>query len=207
MYLFDLDGTLIDSRADLATAINATRVELGLQKVPQEVIIAHVGNGMKVLVRGAIPELAEDQIDEALAIQERHYGACLLNETFLYPGVKEALRTLAERGEKLGVVTNKPGCFSRTLLEGLGVAQYIGAVVGGGDCPELKPSPLPITYAAKILGCEVTSSDWLVGDNWTDLKAATQAGIRSCFCRFGFGVTRDFVPTVSVDSPEGWRAI
>lgn len=207
MFLFDMDGTLIDSRGDLADAVNATRRELGLPEVGREVVVAKVGNGMRRLVVDAIPELEGKGIDEALAIQERHYGERLLCQTRLYPGVADALQALAARGEKLGVVTNKPGRFSRAIVDGLGIGSYLGVVVGGGDCPELKPSGLPIAYAARALGVEVSAEDWLVGDNWTDLAAASAAGVRSCFCRFGFGRMGEYQPTVCVDSATEWVSI
>ena len=80
--------------------------------------------------------------------------------------------------------------LSRPILEGLDILRYFGAVVGGGDCPVLKPDPAPLVFAASQMGITLDASDWMVGDNFTDLESGRRVGIRRCFCRFGFGITR-----------------
>ena len=93
----DLDGTLIDSRADLATAVNRTRRELGLPELPAAQVVSYVGEGMRQLVMRAMPELP-GRLDEATARARAHYGAHLLEQTTLYPGVAEGLRLLGALG-------------------------------------------------------------------------------------------------------------
>jgi phosphoglycolate phosphatase len=184
--LFDLDGTLIDSGADLAAAVNLTRQDFGLPPLAPAAIVACVGDGMRCLIERAIPESPEHW-DAMVVRQRENYRAHYLDQTRLYPGVREALAALREAGWALGVVTNKPTVFSRPILDGLGVLDFFGAVVGGGDCPELKPDPAPLRLAAVRLGTVLTADDWMVGDNVTDLKSGRLAGLRRCFCRYGFG--------------------
>ena len=204
--LFDLDGTLIDSRADLALAVNLTRQEFGLSPKPQEAIVACVGEGVRALIERAIPERPE-LWDAMLARQRENYRAHYLDQTCLYPGVKETLFALCEAGWKLGVVTNKPGAFTRPILEGFGVLGCFGAVVGGGDCPKLKPDPAPLQLAAAQMGVALAPDDWMIGDHVTDLKSGHNAGIRCCFCRYGFGESRGEAYDLAVDRLDAFLAV
>lgn len=183
--IFDLDGTLIDSRADLALAVNLTREELGLAPIPQAQVVGYVGEGVRRLLSRAIPELPE-RLEQALAINQRHYRAHLLDQTRLYPGVAAALEQFRRRGTKLMVVTNKPRGFTDLILDGLGIAGLMAAVVGGGDVPVLKPDPSALLLALEQCGCAAAGS-WMVGDHFTDLEAGRRAGMKRCFCRYGFG--------------------
>ena len=204
--LFDLDGTLIDSRADLALAVNLTRQDFGLPPKPQEAVVACVGEGVRVLIERALPECPE--LWDAMLIRQReNYRAHLLDQTCLYPGVKETLSALCGAGWRLGVVTNKPGVFTRPILESLGVLTYFGAVVGGGDCPALKPDPAPLRLAAKQLGVTLAPDDWMIGDHVTDLEAGFRAGLRRCFCRYGFGEARGAAYDLAVDRLEAFLAV
>ena len=185
LLIFDLDGTLIDSRADLALAVNLTREELGLAAIPQAEVVGYVGEGVRRLLSRAIPELPQ-QLDRALAINQRHYRAHLLDQTTLYPGVGAALERFRRAGIPLMVVTNKPREFTDLILAGLGIATFMSAVVGGGDCPGLKPDPAPLLMALEQSGCGAEGS-WMVGDHFTDLEAGRRAGLKRCLCRYGFG--------------------
>ena len=196
--LFDLDGTLIDSRADLALAVNLTRQDFGLPPQSLEAVVACVGDGVRLLVERAIPEMPE-LWDDMLARQREHYREHLLDQTRLYPDVKETLSALCGAGWKLGVVTNKPGVFTRPILDGLGVLGFFGAVVGGGDCPQLKPDPAPLQLAAAQMGVTLTPDDWMVGDHVTDLESGRNAGVLCCFCRYGFGESRGAAYDMAVD--------
>jgi phosphoglycolate phosphatase len=191
--LLDLDGTLIDSRSDLALAVNLTRGELGLPALPQNQVVSYVGEGVRTLLTRALPE-RPDLLEPALAINRRNYGAHLLDATVLYPGVREALERFRAAGLPLMVVTNKPREFTDRILAGLGVDGFLAAVVAGGDCPALKPDPAPLLQALAAAGCEPAGS-WMVGDHFTDLEAGRRAGLNRCFCRYGFGDP----------GPEGWE--
>ena len=196
---FDMDGTLIDSKADLAATVNHTRRDLGLAEWPVDEVLRHVGLGAKHLLAHAIPERA-DEVDRLWEIFRSHYAEHMIKSVALYPGVARTLAELHDRGWLLGINTAKPNFAVRAILERFGLARYFGnAVVAGGDCAEMKPSALPLREcAARMRGHRLSSRDWMVGDNWTDLACAQNAGIKSAFCAYGFGVLNDARYTVRI---------
>ena len=130
-----------------------------------------------------------------------HYGEHAIDKARLYPHVAETLEQLRARGWVLGVNTAKPAFATHALLAHLGIAHYFGkVVVAGGDCQEMKPSALPLRHCAQRAGRELSQCDWMVGDNWTDVECAANAGVGSIFCRFGFGVLRESHPTAQINS-------
>ena len=197
---FDLDGTLIDSRADLGATVNFTRQELGLAPIPQEEAVSYVGNGARRLLERAIPEMA-GRFDEIWPMYREQYQAHMLDQTVLYPGVRSTLAELHDRGWLMGINTNKPNFACRAILEHFGIARYFGnAVVAGGDCPELKPSPLPLRQTAALMrGHRLSSRDWMVGDSWTDMECGVNAGVKTAFCTFGFGQLKEARYTIKIN--------
>ena len=160
---FDLDGTLIDSRADLAATVNHTRRDLGLAELPQEAVLAHVGQGAKHLLAHAIPEKA-DEVERLWEIFRAHYAEHMLESVTLYPTVRETLAELHDRGWLLGINTAKPNFAVRAVLEHLGVLRYFGnAIVAGGDCPEMKPSALPLRACADTASRPTTGWSGITG--------------------------------------------
>ena len=197
---FDMDGTLIDSRADLAATVNHTRRDMGLAELPEAEVLAHVGQGAKYLLEHAIPECAAD-VESAKAVFMSHYDEHCCERVTLYPGVRRTLEELVDRGWLLGVVTNKPAGPNRMILDHLGLKRFFGgAVVAGGDCVELKPSALPLREcASRMRGHRLSSHDWMVGDAWTDMQCAANAGVKSAFCTFGFGRLNDSRYTIRIN--------
>ncbi len=197
---FDMDGTLIDSRADLAATVNHTRRELGLAELPQEEVLTHVGQGARHLLAHAIPERADD-VESLWEIFRSHYAEHMLESVELYPTVRQTLEELARRGWLLGINTSKPAFATRAILEHFGLLRYFGnAIVAGGDCAEMKPSALPLREcAARLRGHRLSSHDWMVGDSWTDMQCATNAGIKGAFCTFGFGKLADSRYTIKIN--------
>ena len=200
---FDMDGTIADTRADLAATVNHTRRELGLAELAQEEILAHVGQGAKYLLAHAIPERA-DEADRLWEIFRSHYAEHALERVELYPTVRKTLAELHDLGWLLGINTAKPRFATMAILEHFGLTRYFGnAVVAGGDCAEMKPSALPLREcASRMRGHRLSSHDWMVGDNWTDVKCAENAGVKSAFCTFGFGVPGDTRATVRIHRME-----
>jgi len=197
---FDMDGTLIDSRADLAATVNHTRRDMGLAELPEAEVLNHVGQGAKYLLEHAIPECVGD-VEAARANFMSHYAEHCCERVVLYPGVRRTLEELVDRGWLLGINTNKPAGPNRMILEHLGIRRFFGnAVVAGGDCAELKPSALPLREcAARMRGHRLSSHDWMVGDAWTDMQCAANAGIKCAFCTFGFGKLNDSRHTVKIN--------
>ena len=197
---FDMDGTLIDSRADLAATVNHTRRDLGLAELPQDEVLAHVGQGARYLLAHAIPERAAE-VEQLWEIFRSHYAEHMLESTELYPTVRQTLDELARRGWLLGINTSKPAFATRAILEHFGLLRYFGnAIIAGGDCAEMKPSALPLREcAARMRGHRLSSHDWMVGDSWTDLQCAANAGVKSAFCTFGFGRLADSRYTIKIN--------
>ncbi len=183
--LFDLDGTLMDTRADLCAAVNRMRADYGLAPLPVETTASFVGDGIRKLVERSLRGHPAP-LDEAVARCAAHYRAHLHDHTTLYPGVREGLRRLRQAGHPLALVTNKPAEPTRALLEHFHLADEFALVLGGGDTPHLKPHPEPLRLAIERLGAEPSSS-WMIGDHRTDLEAARHAGIQRIFVTYGIG--------------------
>ena len=130
-----------------------------------------------------------------------HYAEHCCETVVPYPNVRRTLDELKDRGWLLGVNTAKPRFATMAILEHFGLTRYFGnAVVAGGDCVEMKPSALPLREcAARMHGHRLSSHDWMVGDNWTDLQCATNAGVKGAFCTFGFGLQGDARATIRIN--------
>lgn len=188
--ILDLDGTLIDSRADLTTAVNLARAEFNLGPLPLELVASYVGGGFRDLMARAWPE-AGARLDEAAAVARRHYRAHLLDQTSLYPGAEETVRGLHADGYALGIVTNKPQEFTETILRAFGLEAYVALAIGGDSGLPLKPDPAPLLAVLERCGLRPSPDSWIVGDHVTDLAAGRRAGLSRCFCRYGFGTPRE----------------
>lgn len=186
LYLFDMDGTLVDSREDLAEAANAMRRAYGLPDLSVERVSGYVGNGLRKLAERAL-EGAPVDADEALRTLNAAYAECSTRRTRPYPGVDEGLRALAAAGCDLGVVTNKPAEHAERIVRAMGWTGLFRVRMAGGDTPELKPSPVPILEAMRRTG-HSPEETCMVGDHRTDLEAARRAGVRSVFLANGIGV-------------------
>jgi phosphoglycolate phosphatase len=197
LLIFDLDGTLIDSRLDLAQAVNATRRHMGKEPLSNERVYSYVGNGAPVLIRRAMGEAAtEAELQEALEFFLEYYGAHDMDFTRLYPGVQESLDRLKAAGKRMAVLTNKPVRMSRHIVEGLGVAGHFFQVYGGNSFEFKKPNPIGAEALMKEAGAD-RASTLMVGDSSVDVQTARNAGIPCC------GVTYGFQPETLADpAPE-----
>ncbi|OPZ29364.1 MAG: Phosphoglycolate phosphatase [Lentisphaerae bacterium ADurb.BinA184] len=188
LILFDLDGTLVDSRQDLATAVNLTRADYGLPALPVEVVAGFVGDGIRVLVERAFAG-EPIAVEAAVPALRAHYAAHLVDQTRPYPGVVEALERLGTAGFALAMATNKPVREAIAICKALALADRLTVIFGDGSPGRLKPEPDRPLAALAASGCQAEAS-WVVGDNWTDLEAGRRAGMKCCFCRYGFGRRR-----------------
>jgi len=185
LLIFDLDGTLVDSRADLAAGINHMRSHFGLDTLSQDTVTSYVGSGVRDLVQRSL--WGSDVIfKEALEIYRAYYNSHLAVHTTTYPGVRTGVQVLAEAGHKLALLSNKPGDSSRAIMRHFGLDHYFMAMLGGGDLTRLKPEPDGIRHCLGL--AELPASEtWMIGDHHTDLVAAQNAGVRSAFVEYGFG--------------------
>jgi phosphoglycolate phosphatase len=178
LVVFDLDGTLVDSTLDLATAVNAMLAALapGTPPLPVPVVRSLVGQGAANLVGASLRRAGLPHgLDAALPLFLERYSGCLLETTRLYPGVAEDLAAL--QGFERAVLSNKPGAMCRAILEGLGVASQFARIWGFGDFPGRKPEPGPLLALMRELGASPTETV-LVGDSAVDVLTARAAGVR-----------------------------
>lgn len=186
LVVFDLDGTLIDSRRDLADSANALIVERGGQPLPVETIAAMVGEGAALLVRRLIKASGLDlDLREALPRFLELYDERLLVHTRLYEGTREAIERLAPRAT-LAILTNKPQHPTERILEGLAIAPFFRWVIGGDTPHGRKPDPGGLNHLMSLADAG-TGDTVMVGDSAIDLRTARAAGTRLCLVRYGFG--------------------
>jgi len=183
LMIFDLDGTLIESKWDIATSVNLTLEELGLPLRSQEEIFGFVGDGVKRLLRLSVGEANESRYSEALRIFRGHYMTHCLDRTRFYPGIDTVLAHFREKSK--AVATNKALEYTLKILQGLG-GHHFACVVGGDDGYGLKPEPgmlLKVMEDLKI-GKDRTV---LIGDSTNDINGGHNAGIRVCAVGYGMG--------------------
>ena len=186
LFIFDLDGTLIDSKLDLAHAVNATRAHLDLPPLEHELIFSYVGNGAPVLIRRALgSQASEELVNHALEYFLAYYREHMLDYTVLYPGVRETLEKLDNGERRLAVLTNKPVRISAAILDGLNVGQHFFRVYGGNSFQQKKPDPIGIETLLREAGARKERT-LMVGDSAVDIQTARNAGIPCCGVTYGF---------------------
>ncbi|OGV50635.1 MAG: hypothetical protein A2017_06865 [Lentisphaerae bacterium GWF2_44_16] len=199
--VFDLDGTLIDSREDLTTGVNLMRAHFGLEGLSVDTVTSYVGNGARNLAIRALQGHDAD-IEHALSLMKKFYSENMLVKTHLYPGVAEGLGKLHSKGWKLAVITNKPSPAANEILEKLKVKKYLSYVLGGDSAFPLKPDPASLIYVLNETS-SLPEKSWMLGDNYTDLEAGRRAGIKRCFARYGFGRQGNENYDAAIDSFDG----
>lgn len=181
--VFDLDGTLIDSRRDITTAINRMRAELGLPPLRLEQVVRMVGEGARVLVERALPE-RPGEVDPALARYLEHYRDVCLETTHPYPGIEDMLAALGSL-YPLALLSNKGEALSRKILDGLGLTRFFREILGGDSLATRKPDPSGLRLLAERLEMPVERL-LLVGDTWIDAETARNAGCPFALVEWGF---------------------
>jgi phosphoglycolate phosphatase len=190
LIVFDLDGTLVDSRRDLADSTNDVLASYGAAPLSIDDVAGMVGEGAKVLVERALGAagLRPDEPD-ALRRFRGFYDRRLLDHTRAYDGMAATLDELHRRGHVMAVLTNKPQAPSERLIGALGLAQYFRHVIGGdGDLPR-KPAPEGLQGLQRREPA-AAGETWLVGDSMIDIETARRAGVRMCVVLYGFGQLR-----------------
>jgi phosphoglycolate phosphatase len=203
--MIDLDGTLIDTAADLATADNLMLHDLGRPPIDPAIVRDLIGSGIRVLVRRTLSlftDPGEEEIDAAFEIFMRHYKAHLLDRSRPYPGTIETLRRLYEQGRVLGCVTNKLEELTDLLLGHFGLRRWFEIVLSGDSLPRRKPDPMPLFHASRVLKIPVNDM-LMVGDSRTDADAASAAGVPFVCVTYGYNGgedIREFGASVVIES-------
>ncbi len=197
LLIFDLDGTLVDTKQDLTNAVNATRARMGLPALDEQLVSSYVGDGAPTLIRRVLgPEASEEELARALEFFLAYYGEHKLDCTRPYPGVREALERLSRAGVQMAVLTNKPVRVSQAILEGLSLEGYFARIYGGNSFEQKKPDPVGVETLLAELGVERERA-MIVGDSAIDVRTARNAGVKVC------GVTYGFQPeTLAAEPPD-----
>jgi len=200
LVIFDLDGTLVDSAADIAEALNRTLQDWQLPRVPESTVLTWIGDGVRRLVEQAFTAAHSDiDLDRVMPGFMRHYAECLLRSPRLYDGVAAALEALRARQVPLAICTNKPSAMVVPLLAHLGIEHHFAMVLGGDSLPERKPSGAPLRHIADAFNVAAGAA-LMVGDSITDYLAAVDAGMPVALVRYGYprGLDLETVDAVAV---------
>jgi phosphoglycolate phosphatase len=205
--LFDLDGTIIDSKSDLARSVNLMLRDLGRPPLDEDTVGGFVGDGVRVLVHRSLtatdPERRppnERLHAEGIALMHSHYADQMLVSTRLYPHVAETLRHFKDK--RKGLVTSKEVRFAGAILDHFGIAGDFDCIIGGDTVSARKPDPEPVRQALLVLGCPAADAV-MVGDSENDVLAGSRAGTVTCAVSFGFRTAEQLrltSPDVLVDS-------
>jgi len=213
LVIFDLDGTLIDSRLDLVHSVNAALRHIGRTPLPDDVIASYVGDGAPILIQRALGGEIVDQalVRKGLEFFLSYYRSHKLDHTTIYPGIKEALASIQNSGNgtspatqrRLAVLTNKPVIPSRAIVEALGLGQFFTQVYGGNSFETKKPDPEGARILLEENGVRPEHAV-IVGDSHTDIETGRNAGLWTVGVRYGFAphTLEDEPADVSVDHPH-----
>lgn len=209
LVIFDLDGTLIDSRLDLVHSVNAALRHIQRPELPEEIIASYVGDGAPILIQRALGGESVDQnlVRKGLEFFLSYYREHKLDHTTVYPGITQALEAIRHsengRPRQLAVLTNKPVNPSRAIVEALGLGKYFSQVYGGNSFPTKKPEPEGARRLLAEMGVHPEQAA-IVGDSHVDVRTGRNAGLWTVGVRYGFAPhTLEADPAdVTVDRPE-----
>jgi phosphoglycolate phosphatase len=208
LIVFDLDGTLIDSRLDLIHSVNAMLRHLGRPELDGEVIASYVGDGAPALVRRALEETDDEAIlRRGLEYFLVYYRAHKLDHTTVYEGIPQVLADIANSSEgvlrKMAVLSNKPVNPSRAIVEALGLGDFFVRVYGGNSFATKKPDPLGVLAILEETGVAANQA-LMVGDSSVDVLTGRNAGLWTCGVTYGFAPQslEEVTPDVLVETPR-----
>jgi phosphoglycolate phosphatase len=208
LLIFDLDGTLIDSREDLANSINAMLKHYGKKELPHEVIASYIGDGAPMLVRRSLGDPDDENfLQDAVLYFMSWYREHKLDNTYVYDGVKECLDAIRKSRDglplKMAVLSNKPVGPSRAIVEALGLGPYFFQVYGGNSFHTKKPDPAGVQILLEEAGVEPEEAV-IIGDSDIDVLTARNAGIYSVGVTYGLAphTLQDAPPDVLIDHPK-----
>jgi phosphoglycolate phosphatase len=199
--IFDLDGTLVDSKKDLTASVNYIRHKFQLPILTEHEIARFIGNGALMLIRRALgPKATEADVQTGLQMFLSYYRTHMLDYTTLYPGVRETLDRLTGCC-KLAVLTNKPVHFSCAMLDGLGVYKHFTAVYGGNSFDHKKPDPVGV-FQILVDTKGHRERTWMIGDSAVDVLTGRNASIKTCGVTYGYATEtfKDVPPDFLIDN-------
>ena len=209
LVIFDLDGTLIDSRLDLVHSVNAALRHIGRPELPEDIIASYVGDGAPILIQRA---LGGEQVDDAtvrrgLEFFLKYYREHKLDHTTVYPGITQALAAIQNSSNgtprKLAVLSNKPVVPSRAIVEALGLGQFFSQIYGGNSFATKKPDPEGARKLLEEYGVQPQHAV-IIGDSHVDVETGRNAGMATVGVTYGFAphTLEEEPPDVVVDHPQ-----
>jgi phosphoglycolate phosphatase len=214
LLIFDLDGTLIDSREDLANSINAMLIHFGKKELPHEVIASYIGDGAPMLVRRALGDPDDESfVQDAMLYFLSWYREHKLDNTYVYDGVKDALNSIQKsragasaqgiQALRMAVLSNKPVGPTRAIVEALGLGPYFFQVYGGNSFHTKKPDPAGVQALLEEAGVAADETI-IIGDSDIDVLTARNSGIYSVGVTYGLAphTLEDAPPDVLIDHPR-----
>lgn len=214
LVIFDLDGTLIDSRLDLVHSVNAALRHIGRPELPEDVIASYVGDGAPILIQRALggETVDESVVRKGLDFFLSYYREHKLDHTTVYPGVAEALAAIenSQNGvpRKLAVLSNKPVIPSRAIVEALGLGPFFSRIYGGNSFPTKKPDPEGVRTLLEEHEARPDEAV-IVGDSHVDIRTGRNASVHTIGVTYGFAphTLEDEPPDVLVDSPRDFADV
>ena len=201
LVIFDLDGTLVDSKYDLTDSVNFVRHEHGLNPLPVDKVASYLGSGITALVKAVLAELKNENFDEAVKMFKDNYAKHLTDKTLPYKDVMEMLSNIPQQKVLL---SNKDEKFSKQILNTLGLSKYFTEIYGGDSFKEKKPSPLPIYEIMKKFS--LSKEDIvMVGDGANDIMVGKNAGITTIGVLYGYSSQEqlnELAPNYQAKSPK-----
>jgi len=191
LFIFDLDGTLIDSSKDIAASANYALAQLQLMELPDDTIKQFVGDGVRILLSRCLEMrngLTDANLQLSMDIYWKHHESHCLDFVKAYDGAKETLEHYGQK--KKAVISNKPEIFSKKILEALNLAAHFDLILGGESLPERKPHPLPVLTVIAKLNADKASTV-MIGDGRQDIDCGKAAGILTCGVTYGFRPRQD----------------
>ncbi len=199
LLIFDLDGTLIDSRRDIANSVNHTLAKFNLPELSLDKVVEFIGDGAQKLIERSFPDITLEKLETALDIFKKHYQEHIFDNTVLYPGVDETLAHFSTK--KKAIISNKPVVFTQQIIEHLFHGRF-DLVLGGDSLPVRKPNPEPILKVLEEMNMPANQAA-IVGDGSPDILSGKAAGITTCAVTYGFR-TKEFLlqyePDYCIDS-------
>lgn len=184
LMIFDFDGTIADTGADLVSSVNHTLTSMRLDPKPSEEIISFIGDGVKMLIERSLGEKSKDRLEEALSIFSRYYEKHMMDKTVLYPQVENVLKYFSHKMKV--ILTNKRYDLTVTLTRALHIDRYFMEIVGVGSTPFQKPDQRVVEYLLEKYNVTPQKAV-MIGDGVNDIAVAKNAGILSCACLGGLG--------------------
>jgi phosphoglycolate phosphatase len=210
LVIFDLDGTLIDSRLDLVHSVNAALRHIGRPGLPDDVIASYVGDGAPILIQRALGGEAVDQavVRRGLEFFLSYYREHKLDHTTVYPGIPEALGAIQGLPRRMAVLTNKPVVPSRAIVAALGLGSFFAQVYGGNSFATKKPDPEGARKLLDEYGVQPEETV-IVGDSHVDIETGRNAGLWTVGVSYGFAphTLNTSPPDVLVDTPDELKIV